>query len=271
MTTGINRRRLLLRLGTAGITAGSMPLAVRAEEDRTGGDPLKSTQWPALRKQYLGDAPMRFSDAVGVKAPAFADDAMNVPVFIDATALSSVGGGVERIDVVTDRNPIREVLSFEPLHALPMLAFRFRMEQASPVRAMVKTRDGQWHVGSTWVQAAGGGCTVPGVTRTDGSWSRTLNQVQTRFFSNVLQGSQRLRVRIMHPMDTGLVAGIPAFYVENLQLADDSGRVWWRLALHEPVAENPLLTFELPGRPRGILRLTGRDNNGNLINAEVVA
>ena len=92
-----------------------------------------------------------------------------------------------------------------------------------------------------------------------------------RFFSNVLQGSQRLRVRIMHPMDTGLVAGIPAFYVENLQLVDDAGRVWWRLALHEPVSENPLLTFELPERPNGILRLVGRDNNGNPINAEVSA
>lgn len=271
MTTRINRRAMLLRLGSAGAAAGGMPLALRAGQDPAGGDPLNSMQWPTLRKQYLGDAPMRFSQDVVVKGPAFADDAMNVPVLIDARALSSVGGGVERIDVVSDRNPIREVLSFEPLRCLPMLAFRFRMEQASPVRAMVKTRDGQWHVGSTWVQAAGGGCTVPGATRADGSWSRTLNQVQTRFFSNVLAGSQRLRVRIMHPMDTGLVAGIPAFYVESLQLMDDAGRVWWRLALHEPVSENPLLTFELPERPNGILRLAGRDNNGNPIGAEVSA
>ena len=270
MTTWMDRRTMLWRLGSV-CAASSTPLALRAEEDHTGGDPLNSMQWPTLRKQYLGDAPMRFSKEVVVTGPAFADDAMNVPVFIDARALSSVGGGVERIDVVSDRNPIREVLSFEPLLSLPMLAFRFRMEQASPMRAMVKTRDGQWHVGSTWVQAAGGGCTVPGTTRADGSWSRTLNQVQMRFFSNVLQGSQRLRVRIMHPMDTGLVAGIPAFYVENLQLVDDAGRVWWRLALHEPVSENPLLTFELPERPNGILRLVGRDNNGNPINAEVSA
>lgn len=270
MNTWMDRRVMLWRLGAAGV-ASSMPLALRAGQDPVGGDPLGSTQWPGLRKQYLGDAPMRFSQEVIVTGPAFADNAMSVPILIDARALASVGGGVERIDVVSDRNPIREVLSFEPLLALPILAFRFRMEQASPVRAMVKMRDGQWHVGGTWVQAAGGGCTVPGATRADGSWSRTLNQVQTKFFSNVLQGSQRLRVRVMHPMDTGLVAGIPAFYVENLQLVDESGRVWWRLVLHEPVSENPLLTFELPERPAGILRLVGRDNNGNAINAEVSA
>ena len=270
MTTAMDRRAMLCRLASACAAASGTPLAA-AQDDPTGGDPLKSMQWPSLRQQYLGDAPMRFSKDVVVTGPAFADDAMSVPVFIDARALAWVGGGVERIDVVSDRNPIREVLSFEPLRSLPMLAFRFRMEQGSPLRALVKTRDGQWHVGSTWVQAAGGGCTVPGATRADGSWSRTLNQVQTRFFSNVLAGSQRLRVRVMHPMDTGLVAGIPAFYVENLQLVDDAGRVWWRLALHEPVSENPLLTFELPRRPNGILRLLGHDNNGNPINAEVAA
>jgi sulfur-oxidizing protein SoxY len=267
--TRLNRRAMLRHLGAVG--AASLPLALHAGDDPTGGDPLNSMQWPGLRQKYLGDAPMRFSNEVIVTGPAFADDAMSVPMLIDARALASVGGGIERIDVVSDRNPIREVLSFEPLLALPMLAFRFRMEQASPVRAMVKTRDGQWHVGSAWVQAAGGGCTVPGATRADGSWSRTLNQVQTKFFSNVLAGSQRLRLRIMHPMDTGLVAGIPAFYVENLQLADDAGRVWWRLALHEPVSENPLLTFELPQRPGSPLHLTGRDNNGNPISAEVAA
>jgi sulfur-oxidizing protein SoxY len=145
------------------------------------------------------------------------------------------------------------------------------MEQASPVRAFVQTRDGQWHVGSTWVQAAGGGCTVPGLTRADGSWSKTLGQVQARFFNNVLEGSRRLRVRVMHPMDTGLVAGIPAFYIEDLQLVDSTGQAWWRLALHEPVSENPLITFELPPQAVPGLRLIGRDNNGNRIDAEVGA
>jgi sulfur-oxidizing protein SoxY len=264
------RRAALVKVGGVLVAALGAP-ALRAASDPTGGDPLGSMQWPSLRQQYLGTAPMQFSSQVVLKGPAFAEDAMSVPLLLDARALSDTGGGIERILIVVDRNPVREVLNFEPLLALPMLAFRIRMEQASPVRAMVKTRDGQWHVGGTWVQAAGGGCTVAGATRTDGSWSRTLNQVQARFFTNLIDNSQRLRVRIMHPMDTGLVAGIPAFYIEKLQLMDQTDRVWWRLDLHEPVSENPLLTFELPVRPAGVLRLVGRDNNGNLINIEVVS
>jgi sulfur-oxidizing protein SoxY len=260
----LNRRHLLL---------GSVMLAsgVHASDELTGGDPLGSMQWPTLRKQYLGQAPMRFAPEVVVRGPTFADDAMNVPLQVDARALAGTGGGVDRIHVVVDRNPVREVLTYEPLRALPVLAFRIRMEQASPVRAMVRTRDGQWHVGSTWVQAAGGGCTVPGATRADGSWSRTLNQVQARVFPNAIEGSRRLRLRVMHPMDTGLVAGVPAFYIEQLQLDDAGGQPWLRLALHEPVSENPLLTLELPREAAGTWLLHGRDNNGNRIRAEVSA
>jgi len=244
---------------------------LRAADDHTGGDPLGSMQWPGLRRQFIGQAPMAFSDQVVVKGPAFADDAMNVPILVDARALAGMGGGIRRIRVVADRNPVREVLDFEPLRSLPVLAFRLRLEQASPVRALVQTADGRWHVGSAWVQAAGGGCTVPGTTRADGSWSQTLNQVQARFFSNVLEGSRRLRLWVMHPMDTGLVAGIPAFYLEHLELLDAAGQAWWKLGLHEPVSENPIITFELPAGALGNFRLTGRDNNGNRIDVELVS
>src|SRR5690606_20306195 len=130
----------------------------------------------------------------------------------------------------------------------------------SPVRALVQAQDGRWHVGGVWVQAAGGGCTVAGASRIDGSWSRTLNQVQARLFDNVLEGSRRLRIRIRHPMDTGLVAGIPAFHIDTLELLDAAGQPWWRLALREPVSENPLLSFELPPEVAGTLRLQGQDN-----------
>ncbi len=261
------RRRTMV---LSGLLWGAGP-GVSLAQDRSEGDPLGSAQWPALKKQYLGDAPMRFSDAVIVHTPPFADDAMNVPLQIDARALSGVGGGVQRVRVIVDRNPVREVLEFEPLRALPMLAFRIRLEQASPVRAMVQTRDGAWHVGGVWAQAAGGGCTVPGASRADGSWKSTLNQVQARIFSNVVEGSRRLRLRVMHPMDTGLVAGIPAFYIERLELRDASGALWWRLDLHEPVSENPLITLELPQEGPQMFRLQGQDNNGNRIDAEVKA
>lgn len=266
------RRRLLQ---SAAWTSLGLGLAGTgwADEDPTGGDPLGSMQWPLIRDAYMGAGKAyRFSPDVVVTGPPFAEDAMNVPVMVDARPLLAQGRKVERIEVAVDRNPIPHVLTYYPERAWPVLAFRFRMEQGSPVRAMVHTDDGQWWVGHTWVDAAGGGCTVPGATRKDGSWSRTLNQVQAKLFNSVLQGQgTRLRVRVMHPMDTGLVSGIPSFHLEDLVIRDDQEQNLARLEMHEPISENPLLTFELGTQVQGAVHISGRDNNGNTFFQEVGA
>lgn len=247
------------------------------------GDPLQSLQWPELRREFLDGGAVVFDARVVVRAPAFAEDPMNVPVSVSALGLD----GVERIVVLVDRNPIRKVLEFQPLKARPLIAFRFKLQQASPVRAAVRTRDGVWHVGAAQVDSAGGGCTLPGATRKDGSWDRTLGQVSARLFAPAdlpasstpaaaegsaalrLEGGARLRVRVMHPMDTGLVGGIPAFYLSRLSLHDAAGAELLRLATFEPVSENPVFSFELERTPQGALTLAGSDNNGNRIRSSI--
>jgi sulfur-oxidizing protein SoxY len=241
------------------LSAIAMPALTQA-----GGDPFGSLQWPELKRGYLGEkAVVVFDEAhVVVEAPAFAEDPMNVPVGVSVHGLSDV----VQIVVIVDRNPIRKVLEFQPLApaALPSLNFRFKLEQASPVRAAVKTRDGVWHVGGAWVDAAGGGCTVPGESRRDGSWARTLGEVGARRFDRPESGT-RLRLRVMHPMDTGLVGGIPAFYMNRLAVFDAADRELLRLNIYEPVSENPVLSFDFGPLPPGPLKLVGTDNNGNRI------
>ena len=194
---------------------------------------------------------------------------MNVPVMVDATAYA---GRVRRIVIVVDRNPIRRVLDFQPLRMQPRLAFRFRLQQASAVRALVQLDDGHWRVGGTRVEAAGGGCTVPGLSRADGSWASTVGQVQAQVIKDYLQrGHGRLRLRVMHPMDTGLVAGIPAYYLEHLEARGADGQPWWKLDLFEPVSENPLLTFDFAEPPPMALRIVGRDIAAVRVDAEVRA
>lgn len=261
----ISRRHLLCALGLA-------PLAGRAAPDDAEGDPFNSLQWPELKKEFLGaTAKSVFDDRVKVQGPTFAEDPMNVPI----TVLADLPG-VQRIVVLVDRNPIRKVLELQPLAAQPAVSFRFKLEQASPVRALAQTADGVWHVGGTWVDSAGGGCTVPGGTRSDGTWSQTLGQVTGRMFSTPggigadAAAAARLRVRIMHPMDTGLVAGIPAFYVSRLSVRDAGGKELLLIHTFEPISENPVFSFDFPKPPKGPLRLVGVDNNGNRIDSKVL-
>lgn len=225
-------------------------------------DPYQSWPWLEMRREYLDDAPLRFDRRVEVLGPAFAEDPMNVPISVH---VDPALGAVERIVVLVDRNPIRRVLVFEPMQAMPAIGFRFKLEQASPVRAAVKLRQGGWVVGGTWVDSAGGGCTVSGATRQDGSWARSLGEVSGRLFSRGGDNgaAARLRLQVMHPMDTGLVGGIPAFYVNRLSVRDAQGQELARLQAYEPVSENPVFSVDFSAPPTGGVQIVGSDNNGN--------
>lgn len=228
-----------------------------------GDDPLQSPQWTELRRAYLGVAPVEFDPRVKVSGPSVAEDSMNVPIGVRIEGLPDV----RRVLVIADLNPIVKVLEFQPRGALPALHFRMKLQQGSPIRAMALTADGVWHVGGVWIDAAGGGCTAPSVGRSAANWTETLGQVQARIWPGEQQS--RVKLNIMHPMDTGLAPGIPAFYIERLALRDAEEREWMILETFEPVSENPVFSFDFPGMPPAGLRLVGRDNNGNLINTRV--
>jgi sulfur-oxidizing protein SoxY len=225
-------------------------------------DPLASPSWPDVRRKLLGDAPLVFDSRVTVLAPEVAEDSLNVPVTVSLAGLPEV----RRVLVVADLNPILKVLEFEPLRAVPRLSFRLKLQQGSPVRALAQTADGTWHAGGVWVDAAGGGCTAPSMGRSTGNWADTLGEVDARWWRR--EDGQRLKFRVMHPMDTGLAPGIPAFYLERLALRDAAGNDWVRIATYEPLSENPLFALEFDG-PTPELTLIGVDNNGNRIRAGV--
>lgn len=269
--SGHSRRRWLARtaasigLGMLATLAAPAVAATPSAYDPDPADPYRSLPWLDLRQAIAGAAPVAFDRRVEVLGPSFAEDPMNVPISV---RVDPSLGMVERIVVVVDRNPIRRVLEYEPMQARPSLAFRFKLEQASPVRAVVRLADGRWVAGATWVDSAGGGCTVSGATRKDGSWAQTLGQVSARMFSRPQDDSlagARLRLQVMHPMDTGLVGGIPAFYVSRLSLRDGQGAELARLAAFEPVSENPVFSFDFARPPAGGVHIVGSDNNGNRI------
>lgn len=249
----------------------SLPLAILlllSLSARAAGaaDPLDSARWGDMQRLFFKDATVVFDSRVKVVSPRVAEDAMNVPVSVAVEGLADVS----EVLVFADFNPILKVLSFQPGRARPALGFRMKLQQSSPVRAAARTADGVWHVGGTWVETTGGGCTVPSAGRAAGQWDRLLGQVQGRVWERS-EGDLRVRLKVIHPMDTGLAAGIPAFYIERLTLADEEGTRFMVIDTFEPVSENPVFSFDIDSRaaPRGGLTLTGVDNNGNRIAARI--
>ena len=246
----------------ASITAmviGASPLLAAENEI----DPLGSVQWKDMERTFLAGQKYVFDSRVKVDAPATAEDPMNVPITVDASALADV----KEILVFADFNPILEILRFYPDATAPFISFRAKLQQTTPVRAAVRTGDGAWHVGGSMVQTIGGGCTAPSLGSGSTEWQQRLNQVSARIWTEGPM-SGRVRLRIIHPMDTGLAAGIPPFYLETLVFRDEAGKPVARLELSQPVSENPVFTLNR-GNTSGALLAEGRDNNGNLLKARI--
>lgn len=226
-------------------------------------DPLASAQWGTMFRTYLKDAPVVFDERVRVLAPAAVENSLEVPVMVDIEGLDEV----KRVLVFADYNPLPKVLEFYPENTAPRIGFRMKLQQTSPVRAAALGGDEVWHVGGVWVDAAGGGCTLPSVGSANPQWESRLGEIHARLWTQK-SGRQRLRFSILHPMDTGLAPGVPAFYAESIDLSDETGALLASIRPYQPISENPLFTLEVPARKRIVL--SGRDNNGNLFAAEIV-
>jgi sulfur-oxidizing protein SoxY len=224
-------------------------------------DPYASGMWDYHQVHILGDPEkIRFDDRVVVKAPLAAEDSLAVPVTADATAL----GKVEQMVFFVDYGPIPKILTYWPQAADAKISFRFKIDQATPIRAAALTPDGVWHVGSSEIDAAGGGCTAPAAAYAHEDWEQHLGEVNGRVWPD----TGHVRLIVDHPMDTGLADGIPVFIIETLHLSDADDAPLARLELHEPVSEDPAFTFYFSeGRLGETVSLKGRDNNGNRFSA----
>lgn len=250
---------LALVLGCAP-PAGAAVAEVLGADPGGPADPLNSPAWPTVLQRFFKGREVRFDDRVKVLIPKSAEDPLGVPVTIEAPELREV----REIIVIADLNPIQKILSLTPVRASPGLSFRFKVEQSTPVRAAMLT-DGIWHIGGEWLSAAGGGCTTPsGASR--GLWQGQVGAMNGRLWERG-DTMQRLRLRVVHPMDTGLASGIPAFYMNHLVIRDAAGADLAILETFEPLSENPVLSLDLQNH--GPVHISGRDIQGNTFSADV--
>lgn len=230
----------------------------------TTADPLQSVMWDVMQRTVLAGEPAVFDDRVRVTLPRQVEDGQRVPVSIDARAL----GEVKQLLLFADYNPLPLALRLTPAAGVQArLSVAMRVNQATPVRAAAQTADGVWHVGGQLVDAPGGGCALPTPTRSTTDWGSELGKVYGRLWRE--NGALRTRIRVMHPMDTGLVDALPRFHLQTLALQDAAGQPLASLQLEPPLAENPLLTLYLADTVATPLRLSGQDSDGNLLHGQL--
>ncbi len=254
--------RHIIRLASLMLLTAS---PARAEPPK---DIFNSPMWETLSERYFGQDKVVFDDRVKVGVPPIVENQAQVPVTADAHMLD----GVKKLIVFADLNPIQLALELEPIQAKAFVAFRMKIEQATPVRAAALTEDGVWHVGGMFLDAAGGGCTAPPKANGGVSWYDTLGETQGRLWQEK-DGSVRARFRISHPMDTGLGQdNTPAYYIEKVEAKGAAGVTLARLSMYEPVSQNPTITLVVDlGRDGKGVDIDSRDNNGKIYRASLLA
>jgi sulfur-oxidizing protein SoxY len=237
---------LLALMATPAAALGAVP----------GGDPLGSPMWDYHAARVFADAPVVFDERVKVVLPMLAENQHVVPVTVDARGLTDV----QRIVIFADLNPIPVAVEYTPLAAQAFIATRIKLDQRTPVRAAVLTGDGVWHVAGEWVDAAGGGCSAPPLSRVRGDWADHLGEMRGGVWDD--GQATRLRVAFRHPMDTGLVENIPVYNIETLTISDAAGTQLARLVVHASVSEDPAFTFKFAPALGSDLRVAARDTGG---------
>lgn len=239
-----------------------VPAGVRA---KAPADPLGSPMWDAHARTLFGDDPVQFDPRVKVDFPDIAENQRAFPVAIDARGLS----GVTRMILLVDLNPIPIAIDYRPIHAAPYVATRIKLDQRTPVRGAVQLASGEWLVSGGWVDAAGGGCSVPPVSRVKGDWAEHLGEIRGEAWP-MADGHSKVRLTFRHPMDTGLVDNIATYHLEALAVKDAAGQTLGEMAIWAAVAEDPAITLMPQGGAGTALRVEARDNNGREYRAAVL-
>jgi sulfur-oxidizing protein SoxY len=242
----------MMRFLALAVAIAPMPVSAALPDDE-----LASPMWAFVAGQVFGEgAVVRFDPRVRVRIPTIAENQRVFPVEVDAREIA----GVRRMVIVADLNPIQLALDYRPADAAAFVATRIKLDQRTPVRGAVQLDDGTWLVSGGWIDAAGGGCSAPPVSRVKGDWAARLGEVRGGLWRH--GDAARLQLSFRHPMDTGFVDNIASYYIEELVLTGSGGRPLGRVRLQASVAEDPVVTLEPRVRAGEAVHFDGRDTNG---------
>lgn len=221
-------------------------------------DPLGSPMWTYHAKTLFGQDAVRFDPRVMLSMPDLAENQHCFPVALDARAVSDV----RRMVIMADLNPIPLAVDYRLPSAAPYLATRIKLDQRTPVRGAVQRADGSWLVNGAWIDAAGGGCSAPPVSRVKGDWAQHLGEMRGGAWPSAPDGTARTRILIRHPMDTGFVSGVPTYNIETLSITSPSGAVLGEMDIWASVSEDPAFTIMPRAGLGDRLSIAARDSNG---------
>jgi len=241
---------------------GSAPVALAQSEDA----------WNGFRTDVFGERPIRENSPwMQVTAPARAEDAALVPVELRLALPPGDPRTITRITLIVDQNPAPVAAKFRlgPERREAQIATRVRVDAYSFIRAIAETSDGELHMATRYVKAAGG-CSAPALKDQDESLAK-LGEIRLRTLAAAEEGGtgySRAQVMIRHPNYSGMQMNqltrhyIPAKFVNQVVVAQ-GGELVLEMEGGISLSEDPVIGFDYA--PNGAdLHVKAMDTDGRI-------
>ena len=223
---------------------------------------VESPTFDDILKRIIQDDKYIFDDKnINIKVPLFADNPVQVPIFVDAKAIKNA----KRLILFADLNPIEKIIDMDLVNLLPIVSLNIKVAQETPIRALILDDKGLWHIGSNNIKSFGGGCSVSSVASTDTNFDKLLGKAKGNVFKT--PDSIRLKASIFHPMETGLVFGNSEFYINKITIKADD-KVLANIDAYSSISENPRFIFETTLESQNY-KIEFFDIDGNKFNMDI--
>ncbi len=252
------------------VAVGASP--VIGAEPASGNALIEADLWPALQKEIFGaKVPAENAAIVALEAPPRADDAALVPITVRIPA--DAAQRVTKLTLIVDKNPAPVVAEFAYGPAAGegerVLSTRVRVDMYSNVRAVVETNDGQLHMATRFVKAAGG-CSAPALKDTDAALADAGRMiVRTLESADAKAGLRQGQLMIKHPQYSGLQLNqatgfyIPARFVREIDVKRGNDLVF-RMTGGISISEDPNFRFTYAAGSDETLDVTATDTEGKV-------
>ena len=250
-------------LGLLGVAPGAQA------QIKSGDNPEASEVWQKVRASLFQSRPIAAAtdDIISLELPVRAEDAAIVPIAIKTRMLQSAARHIDKVYLIVDNNPspISAIFQFTPLSGRADIETRIRIDEYTHVRAIAETNDGQLHMATRFLKAAGG-CSAPPGKDAQAALA-SLGRMKFRVEGDA-NGKEPVLAQLMisHPNHSGLALDqvsrlfTPAHFIRQVRITY-GGQPVMSADVDFSISENPNFRFYFMPKGDAELRAEVVDSN----------
>ena len=250
-------------LGLLGVAPGAQA------QIKSGDNPEASAIWQKVRASLFQSRPIAAAtdDIISLELPVRAEDAAIVPIAIKTRMLQSAARHIDKVYLIVDNNPspISAIFQFTPLSGRADIETRIRIDEYTHVRAIAETNDGQLHMATRFLKAAGG-CSAPPGKDAQAALA-SLGRMKFRVEGDA-NGKEPVLAQLMisHPNHSGLALDqvsrlfTPAHFIRQVRITY-GGQPVMSADVDFSISENPNFRFYFMPNGDAELRAEVVDSN----------